>query len=237
MNFSPIYKVKITSSEELMNIIQSDLPIKVYELEKEDMYLSSDIIPIDETTYSPYCYLYHGIRFQKHLEKLENILKSGKILASKYIPNCFSYDENCNKGEYVSLTNYNNTSGYNIFIIENISLLVSPRCEAYLTKFVDYETWEKIKNKNTKNLYSYMVQEYMCKDYITLDLVKAIGVPYKYYSLTKGIEYADTILNDVKGLIDKYNINVGIVDTSNYNRTLISPKNKEELGVNYGKSI
>lgn len=218
---------QVKSLEDILVNQKSDLPLEVYKLEKEDMYLSEDLIPINDETYSPYCYLYHGIRFQKYLEKLESIFKDKKILASKYIPDCFNYDDNCNKGEYVSLTSYSDTSGFNIFIVENISLLISPKCKAHLTKYINYETWEQIKKKETKNLYSYMMDEYMCKDYVPLDLVRAVGVPHNYYTLTKGIEYADNILTDVKELIDKYNINIGIVDTSSFNKVLIEPEKRK----------
>ncbi len=223
MDFLPKFKRK--SLEEIELIRQSDLLEEVYVQEKEDMYLSDDLIKVKDETYNPYCYLYHGIRFQKNLEKLESIFKDKKILASKFLPNYFNYDDNCNKGEYVSLTSYSKDPGFNIFIVENISLLVSPKCKAYLTKYVSYNSWNQIKNKNTKNLYSYMVQEYMCKDFVPLDLVKAVGVPYKYYVLKKGIEYADNILKEVKELIDKYNVNIGIVDTSDFNKVLVEREN------------
>ena len=217
--------------------LESDLPWEVYELEKENMYLSKDIVPIVEENYNPYCFLYHGIRFQKYLEKLESIFEDKKILAGKHIKNSFSYSDNCNKGEYVSLTTYDEDSqGFKIFVMENISLLISPNCEAYATYYVDYNTWEQIKDRNTKNLYSYMRDEFMCKDFIDLDFVKAVGVPYEYYRVIKGEQYADNILNDVKKLIDKYELNIPIVDTSNYNKLLIESK-KEDMGVNYGKSI
>ena len=102
-----------------------------------------------------------------------------------------------------------------------MSLLVSPKCKAYLTKYVDYNTWDEIQNKETKNLYSYMEQEYMCKDFVSLDLVKAVGVPYRYYVINKGVEYAVSILKDVKSLVDKYELNISIVDTSSFNKILI----------------
>lgn len=227
MDFLPFNRVKPLTLEEIQNIKASGLPKAVYYLEKETMRLSKDVIHINEESYSPYCYLYHGIRFQKYLENLESIFKAKKILASKHLSNSIPYSDNCNKGEYVSLTSYSNNPGFKIFIVENISLLVSPECQAYLTKYVDYETWEQIKNKETKNLYSYMKQEFMCKDFVSLDYVKAVGVPYKYYVVNKGIEYAENVLNDVKSLIDKYEINIGIVDTSDFNRVLIEPEKRK----------
>lgn len=232
-----LFRVKPLTYEDMVARRESDLPYEVFELEKENMYLSKDIVPIVEENYNPYCFLYHGIRFQRHLEKLENIFKDKKILAGKYTTNNFDYSDNCNKGEYVSLTTYDdNSQGFKIFIVQNISLLVSPKCEAYLTKYVDYNIWKQIKDKKTKNLYSYMQEEFMCKDCIDIELIKAVGVPYEYYMVFKGIEYADNILNDVKNLIDKYQLNIPIVDTSNYNKILIESK-KEDIGVNYGKNI
>lgn len=219
-----LYRKNVKTFAERELIRKSGLPEDVYIQEQEEMYLSENLIPINDDTYNPHCYLYHGIRFQTYLEKLESIFKDNKILAGKYIPNNFNYDDNCNKGEYVSLTSYNDGIGFKTFIVENISLLVSPRCKAFLTKYVSYESWNQIKDKNTKNLYSYMTQEYMCKDYVSVALVKAVGVPYRYYLLKNGIEYADNILKDVKKLIDKYEINMGIVDTSNYNKVLIEPE-------------
>ena len=160
---------------------------------------------------------------------MEDLIKALTIF-SKYTKNSFSYSDNCNKGEYVSLTTYDdNSQGFQIFILENISLLVSPKCDAYLTKYVNYNIWTQIKDKKTKNLYSYMQEEFMCKEFIDLSLVKAVGVPYMYYTLTKGKEHADNILNDVKNLIDKYEFSIDIVDTSDYNKLLSERKNKKML--------
>ena len=214
------------------------LPVEISLLEKEDMALSSTIFSFLKNkkipNYNPNCFLYHGIRFDDSLKKLESIFMSQKILASKYIPNSFSYSDNANKGEYVSLLAFkDNGLEYNIFIESNISLLVSPLIEAYLSKYVNYDTWEKIQNIETKNLYSYMNGEYMCKDNIPFEMVKAIGVPYEYYTLLNGKEYADDKLNRVKKLMNKYSINLPIVDTSSYNAILVEvmEKNHEKRSI------
>lgn len=213
--------------EELELIKKSGLPETVYEQEKFEMYLAEEVIDIDDETNSPSSYLYHGIRFQNYLEKLESIFKDKKILAGKYLPDVFQYSDNCNKGEYVSLTSSYDKQVFDVFILPNISLLVSPKCKAYLTKYVDYNTWDQIKDKKTKNLYSYMKQEYMCKDYVPFDLVKAVGVPYTYYIIKKGIEYADTVLQDVQNLVDKYKLDIKIVDTSDRNKILMEPEKRK----------
>lgn len=217
--------------DEKKYLIKNDekLPKEIFELEKEDMVKSKNIFYIKnwkENVFYPTIFLYHGIRFDSELKKLENILKTRKILAGKYLNNYYQYDDNANKGEYVSLACYSEDiySGYDVFVRENISLLISPKCEAILTKFVQFDIWEKIKDKKTKNLYSYMEGEFMCKEFVDFEFVKAIGIPYEYYVKEKGKQYADDTLKKVKQLLIKYDINLDIVDTSSYNKILLKKR-------------
>lgn len=86
---------------------------------------------------------YHGIRFQGYLEKLESIFKVRKILAGKYIKEYSFYDDNCNMGEYVSLLKWLGYESieYEIIIGSNISLIITPFCNAIETKHIDFYTW------------------------------------------------------------------------------------------------
>lgn len=207
----------------------SGLPRDVYELEQEDMITSKDIFYLanfDEERFNPYVFLYHGIRFDDNFKKLENILKKKKILAGKYIDGYYNYSDNSNKGEYVSMTAYSSEriSGFDVFVKENICLLVSVDCDAVLTKYVDFNTWEKIKDKKTKNLYSYMKGEFWVKDYVPFKFIKAIGVPYQHLILKNGKECADDILKKIEQLMKKYKINLNVVDTNSYNKILIPRK-------------
>ena len=175
-------------------------------------------------------YLYHGIRFQNYLEKLENIFKEGKILAGKYLPNYRFYDDNCNKGEYVSLLKLqgDNKLEYEVFILENnVSLLISPICNAIETKCVSYNTWFDLQTKKyeLKHLYSYMRGECMCKDSVSIDFIKAIGIPYQRLILYNKKEFADKLLEDIQSLMKQYDIHLPIVDVSRYNILL----NKDNL--------
>ena len=202
-----------------------ELPKDVLKLEQEEMYTSSELLPTPsrdkiKDNFNPYLYLFHGIRFDHNLSKLEWIFKEKMILAGQYLSNYFSYSDNANKGEYVSLLAYDESISYKIFIQENVSLLIYPECDAILTKYVDYRTWESIKDIKTKNLYSYLDGEYLVKDGIPFSYVAAIGVPYKYYLHTKGKEKADNILNSIIELMNKYSISLSIIDTTNYNRVL-----------------
>ena len=189
---------------------------------KEKEYTEFDEIPF----YYYNEYLYHGIRNQIYLEKLENIFKEKKLLAGKYIKDYYNYTDNCNKGLYVSLLNRSKTNriSFETFIEENISLLITPYCNAQETKYVDFYTWEKIKNLNLKQIYSYLPGECMCKDYIPIEYIKAIGVPYLKISREKGEEYTNKLLTDIKTLMKQYNLQLPIVDTSRYNQILIPVK-------------
>lgn len=208
--------------------VGQQLPYEVFNAEQEDVittnqdgfYTETDDINFRET----YSFLYHGIRNQIYLEKLENIFKEKKILAGKYIKNYYKYSDNCNKGEYVSLLKTQNTSilAFQTFIEENISLLITPLCNATETKYVSFYTWEKIKNLNLKQIYSYMPGECMCKDYIPLEYVKAIGVPYTQLMRTRGKNYADKLLEDIVLLMDEYDISLPIVEPGNGNKILVS---------------
>ena len=187
-------------------------------------------------TLNRYELLYHGIRFQNYLEKLESIFKDGMLLAGKYIPNYYNYSDNCNMGEYVSLLNISicREIDFITFIEENISLLISPYCDAIVTDYVCYSIWER--NKDAGILCSYMMGECMCKDYILLDYVKAIGVPYNWLVTNKGFVYTDKLIDDIIILMKKYNVELPIVDTSMLNKVLVlDSKGSKKLKYSYDR--
>ena len=214
------------AKKEIPYVIQELENTKMTRTNENEEYSLDDNIPF----IYQYDYLYHGIRNQKYLEILEEIFKTRKILAGKYIKNYSYYIDNCNKGEYVSLLKFsiNNYLSYQTFIEENISLLITPAINAIETKYIDFYTWNIIREQKLllKNLYSYMIGECFVKDYIDFKYVKAIGFPYYYLITSKGQDYTNKLLNDLYLLIQKYNINLSIVDTSRYNHILINQKNK-----------
>lgn len=207
----------------------SNIPYEIQKLEELPITTTNQNSEYDD--YEPESfdfiseYLYHGIRFQTYLERLENVFKEGKILAGKYLPNYRFYDDNCNKGEYVSLLKLlgDNKLEYETFILENnVSLLISPTCNAIETKYVSYSTWFKIQSEKyeLKHLYSYMRGECMCKDFVRIELIKAIGVPYLRLVTLGKKEFADKLIEDIQNLMKEYNVNLPIVDVSRYNRLL-----------------
>lgn len=66
--------------------------------------------------------------------------------------------------------------------------------------------------------------ECLVKDFISIDYIKAIGVPYQKLVSVGKEEYANQLLKDIQELMKKYNINLPIVDTSRYNHILIDAK-------------
>ena len=218
------------SSYEIMSL--ECLPYEVMNAENEDIITTNQdgkYTENDNVSFrNMYGFLYHGIRFQDYLEKLESIFEGRKILAGKYIPNYYCYGDNCNKGEYVSVLNVQKTDGitFKTFIDENISLLITPFCDAIETKYVGFNIWNQIKDLNLKQIYSYLPGECMCKDFIPLEFVKAVGVPYRHLIRTKGRDYADKLVEDIVSLMESYNISLPIVEPGRMNAILVNSNNK-----------
>lgn len=217
------------------NTILYKLPYELEILEKTKNETTNQSNEYDFLEEIPFIYttdyLYHGIRFQKYLEKLEDIFKTKKILAGKFIPNYYSYSDNCNKGEFVSLFKWinHNHIEYETFIESNISLLVTPAVNAIITKYISYTNWLEINKEDLqlKNYYSYMQGECFVKDYIPLDYIKAIGVPYQKLLSERKLEYANKLIEDIQILMEQYNQSLPIVDTSRYNHLLIDTNQKK----------
>lgn len=222
----PYLEENITTLEPIF-LKQDSFEEKLEELEKHPIEIFTPLTKNIEDLLVIENFLYHGIRFQNHLEKLESIFKNKAILAGNYQENFFySYDDNCNNWEYISLAASNNEYDlvYKIFILENISLVISSECNAIKTIYLPYEEWIKIGNRTTKNRYSYATNEYQVKQEIPLSLVKAIGIPTRYLNQTNKSHLIDIYLSDILELMKKYNIDLPIVDTTNYNYPLYTPK-------------
>lgn len=201
-----------------------DEDIKKYESTPIE-YFKPETNDIDDLLYVRN-FLYHGLRFQKHLEKLESIFKDKAILAGNYHDKYYSYNDNCNEGEYISLTSFKEgySLSYQTFIMINISLIISPECNAIKTIYLKYEDWEKVKDTKTNNRYSYAMDEYQVKEKIPLELVKGIGLPANHLREINREYLIDIYLNDILDLMEKYNIDLPIVDTSYNNRPIYTPK-------------
>lgn len=212
----------------------SKIPYEIQKLEQERIFKSKEFVEYvydDEselTIKDVGRLLYHGIRFQRYLEKLENIFKDKCIYAGKYM----NYDymcssDNCNKGEYVSLMSgidYD-TLEFETFILPNITLVVSPYVDAQLAQYVPYEMWLDIQENNydLKHLYSYARGEYMVPIKIPMNKIMAVGLSTAHLKL-RDTTYSDKILEDIKKLMNQYDIDLPIVETKLLNKVLIPKK-------------
>lgn len=204
---------------------------KVLELEKRKMttFQEEHTMEEDFDFFDVECFLYHGLRyydskerFREGIKKLEGIFEKGGILAGKYLEGYYPSLDNCNELEYVSLASYSDSIEFKIFVLENICLLTLPSSDAYKTIYVSYDMWYFMKKNNieVKNRYSYAHNEYQVKDGIPLDDVKAIGIPFFDIQLSEGMDTANHYTQQIISLLDQYDVDLPIVDTSCYNQVI-----------------
>ena len=230
----PNIKINDNFKEEIWNDTNDNLDIlglsEIADFEKSPLITFSEEKSIDfePDLFYRECYLYHGIRLYNQLEKLEGIFKERKILAGKYLENFYNFRDNCNDGEYVSLASFSDSLEFTTFVKKNISLIISPFCNAYKTMYVSSELWDRIKESNVslKQRYSYARSEYQVKDYIPLEMVKAIGIPYFDAMMSQGINRADSLKENIIELLERYEIDLPIVDISCYNDIIYSKSKK-----------
>lgn len=194
---------------ELLFKINPELAIKL--LDKRPVLSFREIYKIidEETIDNLDAFLFHAIRWDASLSKLLSIVKSGKILAGNYIPGYFNYSDNCNMGEYISLTTYNSDTFYQ-FIDGNVFLIISPMVPNFRTIYVSFEIWSYIQDREiaTTNKFSYAPQEYFTFREIPWSYVRAIGIDS--YNLRR--KNQENIIKNLMVLIDRENITIPLYD-------------------------
>lgn len=214
--------------------INPNIENKIEELEKltaitfaEEFSISPELDLFNQEQF-----LYHGLRssIPEGFKKLGGILEQKNILAGKYLEEYYSYSDNCNDGEYISLTSYNNSIEFQNFVRPYICLVINPFIEAYKTIYVPCEIWDYMKKRNLplKNRYSYACNEYQAKDHISLDMVMAIGIPYFDILFQQGRESAKALTSSIRHLLAYHDLDIPIVDITCYNQ-VINPKEKQNV--------
>lgn len=224
------------------NIESQELSLaeQVLELEKEKMTTFQEEHNMDEEFdfFEAEEFLYHGLRhfddkerIQEGIKKLEGILEERHILAGKYLEGYYPSYDNCNESEYVSLASYSDSIEFKVFVKENICLLTRPSSDAYKTIYVPYDMWEFMKKNKMKlqNRYSYAHDEYHVKDGVPLDDVKAIGIPLFEIWLLEGLSTANYYKQQIIDLLDRYDVDLPIVDTSSYNQIVYQKNDSKRL--------
>lgn len=97
----------------------------------------------------------------------------------------------------------NNKINIEIFLYNNVTLIINPIVNPIKTIYVPYNDWIEIKNNNTHQRYSYMEGEYQVKDYISIDNIVGIITP-------KELE------DDIKKLLNKYKLSIPIYINKTY---------------------
>ena len=214
---------------------------KINRLEELEPSRYTDIIGNSEKDAIRYP-LYHGLRFNP-IDKLESILISGYIYPGNKVPNKFSsYDgtihylsgfyndnENCNKGEYISLIPfYWDDIEFDTFIRSSIYLALRGDVNAIKTIYLKYEDYIKLRNskRRTINLYSYAYNEYLAKDSISLDNLLYIGIDSRYFNIP-GLDVNEVIAKVIE-LIDAYDIRVPFYDLGTCSK-IYQRDNNDEL--------
>lgn len=210
---------------------------KIKQLEEQKMITFQEECLMDSSFdfFDVECFLYHGLRYfddskrlDEGLKKLEGILEKKHILAGKYLEGYYPSSDNCNELEYVSLASYSDSIEFKVFVLQNICLLTRPSSPAYKTIYVPYDTWEYMKKNRIElqNRYSYAHGEYHVKDSVSIDDVKAIGMPHFDIRLSEGLATANYYKQQIIHLLDQYDFDIPIVDTSCYNQIIYqkSPK-------------
>ena len=198
------YQKEETFDEKIERL--ESLPSKTYfeelKINKDDLEMAS-MFP-----------LYHGLRFNS-LEKLESIFKDNYVYCGNKINKVYYNDiENCNMGEYVSVTPYSDGVEFNVFVRENIFLVFKGNIEAINTYYLNYEDYVKLREskRKTNNLYSYAFNEYLVKDSISLDDLLYVGIDSNFFRSD-----INEVIEKVTSLMKQYNINADFIDISNNN--------------------
>lgn len=217
--------------EEKINRLENTKPITFYE---ECGFSSNDI------SYMYYEPLFHGLRFDP-INRLESIIKIGKILPSSKIPDSyesmdgrvhyshvFNYDDNCNEGKYVSVTPYNSESAeYYGFVGRNIHFQIKGNIEAYKAHHLYYDEFYKAKAiKNKKNYYSYAFEEYFIKE-VSLEDITSINIDTRYFQSSYVTK--EEAIEKVIEIMKYYKVEIPFVDISTGTILYSFEKNKEQI--------
>lgn len=167
-------------------------------------------------------FLYHGIASGDSLTKFEDILKNKAIMCynsrkEKGMNTWERYD--CNGPDGISLAQYSDTrySTYDNWISPNLSFVISPSCKAIKTIYVDEDFWNWVKKGQIFNQrYSWLSGEWQVVGDIPINEIVAIGLP----KLDKRNSNTPS-LKQVSSLMEKHNVKLPIVDTSDRNKILL----------------
>ncbi len=196
---------------------------KMRRLESIEQQYYSDKVSEDDNSY-----LCHGLRIWQ-LEKLESIFQKKLLLAARYVPKTFDSidgkthpllvdaedEDNTNKGGYVSFVpSKGKINTLNQFVFRNLFLAFNKNIPARETFYVYYEEHKALRRLgiNTRNLYSYVEDEYLVESGVSLNDLAFIGIDSNRYN-----NHENDLFELIKAVIDlmkAYEIGVPFIDIS-----------------------
>lgn len=196
--------------------------IKLLESQEQQYYM----LGINHPEWYP---LFHSLRFQP-LEKLESILQTGYILPGKLVNQNFtSYTgniisislqnddtENANHGDFISVMPYApDLLEFDIFIKENLFLVLRGDIHARKTFYLNYNEYEQIMNSGIKlkNLYSYANEEYFVDKPISVDQIIKLGLFSNRINMSS--EKINLFISQTIDILKQYNAKFDFEDFSN----------------------
>lgn len=178
---------------------------------------------------NPNIHLHHAIRFFDAIDKLEFFMSVGKVLPGEKIPNYRNELMNSNEGKYISHLSYNQNDNteYNSFIKRNICLMVNPIINPLQAIYVNSYMFKYIATnyKEHKNRYAWAHDEFHSEEF-SFSYVDSIGVPFAYFNQCYGEDFADSELEKVISLLEKYGYNIPIYDNSTGNFEVLHERSK-----------
>ena len=212
---------------------------KIDNYEQEEQLTFRELYHLNESVYkrpeidvfSYYAYLYHGIRYTP-LTTIESIFQDKEIRCGKKVKKeliscdntCKSIiigdfgSENCNKGEYVSVTPYEEldifspsieSQEFNNFIRENPFFIIKGCIDARGTFYISYEEYNILRKSRVKTKIDYRFisknNYYLIDAIINLMRIYQIQIPFIdissnriIFELEKDLEQSDEVSSHKK---------------------------------------
>lgn len=165
-------------------------------------------------------FYFHSVRFS--FDVLENILKCGYILSREKAKSNRNY-VSFNGNKWISICKYYNNpyfsdydqySAYQTLIINDISIVLDDKIEAIKTLYMPYDClYEGVISEDNLIRYSDLIDEFQVRDSISRDHFLALMYPFmKSYDVNKEVAQGDYW--KIRGMLEKYNYNIPIIDSS-----------------------
>ena len=146
------------------------------------------------------------------------------------LPGYYEDEENCNRGEYISLMPFSfEDIELDTFISSSIYLALRGDIDAKKTFYLKYEDYIKLRNskRKTNNLYSYAYLEYLAKNDISLDNLLYVGINSRGFNIP-GMDVNEVIAKIIE-LMEFYDIRVPLYDIGTTTKLYQKKSNDEEL--------